>query len=216
MKKYYILTLAISLFTCSQAMGNLSAPQNVIEKPVTTTREITQNTIPNGEIQSSLTDEFIANLRDCKPYEEKASFNLMGAKISYKIKIDGWVNDFCTYHLSGKINSLGKDLKSSWGIKIKDSEISKIEPQIKCDFNKEQLNSVVDAIIEEDKQNIDQINKMMNDPQATYTIPDFNQLSPAEKKLMEIITVDKACTIVNSQELMQQITQLGTETQKSK
>src|SRR5574344_2156673 len=110
MKKYYILTLAISLFTCSQAMGNLSAPQNVIEKPVTTTREITQNTIPNGEIQSSLTDEFIANLRDCKPYEEKASFNLMGAKISYKIKIDGWVKGLRASPLSGNTSLFGTDL----------------------------------------------------------------------------------------------------------
>lgn len=224
MKKFTTLILILSLFIGTQAIGDVlkssnvtenkapvpEAVQTIIETEVLPAKEECetpqeQNPAPE-EIKSALTEEFINDLRMCKPYNEKVDFDLMGINLSFKIKIAGWNNDKCSYKISGKIKSLSKDFRKSFGIKISDSEISKIEPIVQCDFNKEQLETVVEAVIEEDKRSIEQINKMLNNQEIYF--PATKDLTLTEKKLVKMITEDNVCTVPNMDEIMVQFSKL--------
>lgn len=160
------------------------------------------------EVKSKLTDDIIKDLRSCKPQDEKYDFDLFGLNLSFRINIKGWVEDKCEYHMSAKVNSLGEEFRKSFGINVEDKKISQIVPRVECAFTKKQLNLLVDAVVEEDKRNVEQVNKLLNDPNAVYDIPSNNELTPSEKKLMDMLSQGEVCTIVNIDEVVQQMSEL--------
>lgn len=166
----------------------------------------------NSDIEEAkplLTDDIIKELRACTPQDEKYDFDIMGVNFTFKVKINGWVKDKCDYHLSAKINSLSEEVRNSFGVTAKDEKISKIEPKIQCGFNKKQLNLLVDAIVEEDKRNVDQINRIMNNPSEIVNLPTNSELTKKEKQLMEMLTEESVCSFVNIDEVMSQIQELS-------
>lgn len=167
-------------------------------------------------VQSKLTDDIIKDLRTCKPHDEKYDFDLFGLNLSFRINIKGWNNDKCEYHMSAKVNSLGEEFRKSFGITIDDKKVSKIEPKVECAFTKKQLNLLVDAVVEEDKRNVEQVNKLLNDPNAVYDLPSSNELTPSEKKLMDMLSQGEVCTVVNMDELIQQFSELMPEEEEKK
>lgn len=61
--------------------------------------------------------------------------------------MNGWVDNKCSLEMTGKISGIGKDIRDVFEVKISDDAIAKIEPFVKCNFTKDQMNIIVDAII---------------------------------------------------------------------
>ncbi len=162
-----------------------------------------------GEVKSVLTPEMINDLRTCKPYNEKFDFEIIGINISFRIKIDGWTDGKCTYHMSGKVNSLGKEIRETFGLTIPDKTIAQFEPKVMCGFDKDQLGVLVDAIVEEDKRNIAQLNGMLKNPDPEFLMQSSQDLTPQEQKLVDMIVEQNVCTIVNQDELIKLFTELN-------
>ena len=232
MKILKFLVITISLIFGTQAIAKIAevvAPiAPVPSDSVQTTRELkeeNQSDIKDEKVQSSdkpesvqskLTDEIIDDLRSCKPQDEKYNFDIFGLNLSFRINIKGWKNEKCEYHMSAKVNSLSEDFRKSFGITVEDKKISKIEPKVECGFTKEQLNLLVDAVIEEDKRNVEQVNKLLKDPNAALELNNSNELTPSEKQLMDMLSQGEVCTIVNMDELIKQFSELVPEPEEKK
>ena len=225
MKNIKVLILVLSLFVVgTQSIAALNSKVKAGEETklessdvVKTERKVIDDSSKDAEFDKTkveeakplLTDDIIKELRACTPQDEKYDFDIMGVNFTFKVKINGWVNDKCDYHLSAKINSLSEEVRKSFGVTAKDEKISKIEPKIQCGFNKKQLNLLVDAIVEEDKKNVDQINRIMNDPSEIVNLPTNSELTKKEKQLMEMLTEESVCSFVNVDEVMSQIQELS-------
>lgn len=233
MKKSGIVILILAFLLGSQAIAKIAEQVMPIvdqaPKPdtVQTTREVSETKIENEdsvsddksqqypeEIQSKLTDDIIKDLRTCKPQDEKYDFDFLGLNLSFFVKINGWVDDKCEYHMSAKVRSLGEDFRKSFGITAPDEKISKVEPKVQCAFTKKQLDILVDAIVEEDKRNVEQINQMLKNPDTVLELPNSDELTKKEKKLMDMLAEDNVCAIVNIDELIQQFGELVPEPKK--
>lgn len=233
MKKINIVVLIISLLVGTQAIAKIAevmAPVGASD-PVETKREVIKEqsdetsvektnvvdtNIDSEEIKSKLTEDMIKDLRECKPLDENYDFDLFGLSLTFGIKINGWVDKKCEYHMSAKVKNLSDDFRKSFGINVSNDKISKIEPKVECAFTKKQLNLLVDSVIEEDKRNVKQINKMLNDPNYIYELPSTNELTPSEKKLMDLLSQGEVCTVVNMDELIQQFSELMQSTTPTK
>ncbi|MBD5401922.1 hypothetical protein HDR58_03850 [bacterium] len=216
MKKIQTIILISALLIGTQSIANMAIkstmettaiPETV--RPAQSSEQEEKDTTDIEEIQSKITPEFVEELKACKPYDEESEIDIMGIKFAFKIKINGWADNKCNYKMSGKITGLSKEFRKSFDIKIADSEIAKFEPQIECGFTKEQLNVAIDAIIEEDQRNIAQINRILKNPEEAYNIPSTNDLTPQEKKLIDMIVEDNVCRVPNMDQLMQQFTDMS-------
>lgn len=225
MKKFKIIMLICTVLVGSQSIASVIKNKNLISlAPVPEVVQTTRGLIKNlegesdlkdenshneiEEIKSVLTPKMVEDLRDCKPYDEKFDFEIVGINISFKIKIDGWKDGKCTYHMSGKVNSLGKEIRENFGLTIPDKKIAQFEPKVQCGFDKEQLGVLVDAIVEEDKRNMDQLNGMLKNSDSEFLMRSAQDLTPQEQKLVDMIVEQNVCTIVNQDELIKLFTEL--------
>lgn len=218
MKNIKIIMLACIMFIGTQSIAGVLKGIDLISlapvpEAVQTSREIIKELESEPEvkdeaqpealqeIKNSLTPEMIKDLRTCKPYDEKFDFEIIGINISFKIKIDGWVDEKCTYHISGKVNKIGDEIRNSFGLTVSDDVVAKFEPKVQCGFDKDQLNILVDAVIEEDKRSTEQINSLLKNPEEAL-MHSAQELTPQEQKLVDMIVEQNVCTIVNQDELM--------------
>ncbi len=220
MKSIKVLLLVCAILIGSQSIASITKSKNLLSlaplpEAVQTTREIMdgldakpEEVIEVPAAKSTLTPEMIESLRACQPYDEKYDLDFMGFSFSFALKIDGWVDNKCNYHLSARVNRLGEDIRKSYNIKVSDADIAKFEPKVQCGFNKEQLELLVDAVVEEDKRSAERINQLMSDPEK-YTPKSAQELTPQEKKLVDMLMKDNVCYIVNQEELMQLFTEMS-------
>ncbi len=154
-----------------------------------------------------LTERYLSNLRTCEPVHIYETIDLFGLKVSFKLDINGWVDNKCAYYITGNIGGLGKDIREIFEVNVSDEAIAKIQPIVECKFSKEQLNILVDAIIARNEQNMTQISQMLENPEKKYDIQK-KKLTKEEEALIQMLAEGKACTVPNMQDLMQQITQI--------
>ncbi len=180
-----------------------SINQNVVEqaqgKTVTT---------PNifEEQLNALSARYMNNFRQCEPLHVNQYLDIFGLKLGFKLDINGWVDNKCSYEIKGRIDGIGKDIREVFNINIEDEAISKIEPIIKCDFTKDQLNILVDGMIARSETK-EQVRDMLQDPAEKYVARKI-KTSEAEQKMHKMIAESNACTIPNMEELMQNFSNL--------
>lgn len=155
-----------------------------------------------------LSKKYLNNFRTCEPLHISESMDIFGLKISFQVDINGWVNNKCSYYMTGNIGGLGKDIREVFNINqsVTDEQIAKFKPVIECNFSKDELNTMVDAFVARSERNATQIAQMLEKPNKKYN-DSIQKLTPEEEKLVQMITTGNVCKIPNSSELMEQFSQ---------
>lgn len=155
-----------------------------------------------------LSKKYLNNFRTCEPLHISESMDIFGLKISFQVDINGWVNNKCSYYMTGNIGGLGKDIREVFNINqsVTDEQIAKFKPVIECNFSKDELNTMVDAFVARSKRNTTQIAQMLEKPNKQYN-DSIQKLTPEEEKFVQMITTRNVCKIPNSAELMEQFSQ---------
>ena len=120
--------------------------------------------------------------------------------------MNGWVDNKCSLEMTGKISGIGKDIRDVFEVEISDDAIAKIEPLVKCNFTKDQMNIIVDAIIARNQKNETQIRQMLEKPTKKYK-DEPTKLTKEEEALVAML-LSGACTIPNQEELMKNLTEI--------
>lgn len=155
-----------------------------------------------------LSKKYLNNFRTCEPLHISESMDIFGLKISFQVDINGWVNNKCSYYMTGNIGGLGKDIREVFNINqsVTDEQIAKFKPVIECNFSKAELNTMIDAFIARNERNTIQIAQMLEKPNKKYN-DSIQKLTPEEEKFVQMITTGNVCKIPNSSELMEQFSQ---------
>ncbi len=155
-----------------------------------------------------LSKKYLNNFRTCEPLHISESMDIFGLKISFQVDINGWVNNKCSYYMTGNIGGLGKDIREVFNINqsVTDEQIAKFKPVIECNFSKTELNTMVDAFVARSERNTTQIAQMLEKPNKKYN-DSIQKLTPEEEKFVQMITTGNVCKIPNSSELMEQFSQ---------
>lgn len=155
-----------------------------------------------------LSKKYLNNFRTCEPLHITESLDFFGLKISIQVDINGWVNNKCSYYMTGNIGGLGKDIREVFNINqsVTDEQIAKFKPVIECNFSKAELNTMIDAFIARNERNTIQIAQMLEKPNKKYN-DSIQKLTPEEEKFVQMITTGNVCKIPNSSELMEQFSQ---------
>lgn len=155
-----------------------------------------------------LSKKYLNNFRTCEPLHISESMDIFGLKISFQVDINGWVNNKCSYYMTGNIGGLGKDIREVFNINqsVTDEQIEKFKPVIECNFSKAELNTMIDAFIARNERNTIQIAQMLEKPNKKYN-DSIQKLTPEEEKFVQMITTGNVCKIPNSTELMEQFSQ---------
>lgn len=156
-----------------------------------------------------LSKRYLDNFRTCEPLHMTESMDIFGLKISFQVDINGWVNNKCSYYMTGNIGGLGKDIREVFNISqsVTDEQIAKFKPVIECNFSKDELNTMVDAFVARNERNTEQIAQMLEKPNKKYSDA-LQKLTPEEEKLIQMITTGNVCKIPNTSELMEQFSQI--------
>lgn len=155
-----------------------------------------------------LSKKYLNNFRTCEPLHISESMDIFELKISFQVDINGWVNNKCSYYMTGNIGGLGKDIREVFNINqsVTDEQIAKFKPVIECNFSKAELNTMIDAFIARNERNTIQIAQMLEKPNKKYN-DSIQKLTPEEEKFVQMITTGNVCKIPNSTELMEQFSQ---------
>jgi hypothetical protein len=169
--------------------------QNVFEQANTVNTEVEYNL---SDKPKQLIDKYIQNFRDCEPLYMSQYIDWFGLKFEFNIGTKGFIDNKCVYNINAKLEGLGKDIREVYNIKVTDEQLSKIEPQIKCNFTKEQLNALVDYIITEEEKSNNSKPKKGN----------AEILTPTQKELLSHFMEDNVCTVINMDTLKNQILEI--------
>lgn len=132
----------------------------------------------------------------CTPYTEKLKTEYMGMNVEYTVEILGWINNRCILNFSMDILSPGSTFESTYGVSDDVVEVFGFAPKVRCEFSKQQLLYVGDSILEEKQKD----RKMLKTPEQ-IDLPDFRDMSFSDMKLLQVILNDRACKILNSDEI---------------
>jgi len=208
MKKVSIALLAAVLLAGTGCIAIQTVSVNEQKAINETTSQQYTDIVKSAQNENSLqwtelSKRYEKNLRTCEPAHFAQTLDLFGLKISFNADINGWVDNKCSYSLTGKIHSVGKDIREVYNLNFADEDIAKIEPQIKCDFTKTELNTLVDGILDA-SQTAGKTTKVTSKKETT-------SLTPAEQKAAEMLLSGKVCTVPNMNEVMQQYMNLNSQ-----
>jgi hypothetical protein len=202
MKNFKVLALFLFLLLGSASLANVSQQanqneftQNVFEQAIVVNNKVEQQMTDKTQI---LFDKYLNNFRECEPLHLSQYLDLFGLKLGFKIDINGWVADKCEYFFSAKLEGLGKDIRDVYDVKVSDSQISQIEPKIKCGFSKEQLNAMVDYMLAESQKT----------EANTIKVSKKEGLTPEQRNLIALFMDKNACTVLNLDTLQSQLIEL--------
>lgn len=216
MKKFTAVILFAIIVTCTQTISKAIQTRNIEEQKelYKNTQEqaltLEKNSSENFDLKfNALAERYIKNFRNCEQIHINDYINFFGLKISFNFDINGWQNNKCSYNLTGRIDSIGNDIKEIFELNIPDEKISQIVPQIKCDFSKDELNILVDGIIARKESELVQINNTLKNPTDKYQ--EKRTLTKEEEKMIKMLTNGTTCTIPNTAELIQKFSELTTQ-----
>lgn len=205
------LTLMITTTTTGNAFTASKVDQQKDINKGTVTQIVTKKTAEDADYDAKaaeLTNRYLNNIRTCEPFHYSQYMDIFGLKLDLKIDINGWVNNKCNYALTGKIGGLGKDIREVFEINIKDEMLSKFEPKIECNFTKNDLNTIVAAIMARNEKNEVLVSQMLESPEKKYTKSKKTDITPEEEQLISLLTGGQACQILNKDDLIKSFTEL--------
>ncbi len=224
MKKIKILAAAAILVMLGQTVSNAIQSGNLPAQ-----KEVNKNTVEQVQSGKSdyvtvsvqklneLTDRYYNNIRTCEPLHIHHSSEIFGSKFGFNIDINGWNNDKCEYRLGVNLDSLGKDIREVYDVKVTDEQLGKLKPVLECNFTKEQLNLMVDAIIARNRLKEEQLKEMLANPNEKYVNnKKYSKMTPEEEKLVAVLMGGNVCTVPNKDELMNQFTEIMSTIQPKK
>lgn len=213
MKRVKTLIILTALVLCSQGVTNAIQTGNL-----QTQQEINKNTVKQAGVEKTaevaeklnmLTDRYYNNLRTCEPLHFHHYMDIFGFKFGFKIDINGWNADKCEYRMAFNMDSFGKDIKDVFDIKITDEQLTKLKPVVECNFTKEQLNIMVDAVIARNQKSAEQFREMLKNPNEKYVnSKKSTSITPEEEKLLAVLMGGNVCSVPNKDELMNQFTDI--------
>lgn len=160
-----------------------------------------------SEIQKPAKSNFEQNFAMCKPYREKLSAEYLGMLIDYELIIRGWINDKCVIDFVSRVKGTGPSFSKTYNTAPKDAQIFSFAPQIKCEFTKEQLEYTGDVVLQEKERDSGITNNMLKNPNS-INLPQMNNLSQSDTRLLEVIIGDRACEIINDKNLEEMVKNL--------
>ena len=154
---------------------------------------------------TELMNRYMTNLRTCEPIHLSQSIDIFGLKANYQFDVNGWVDNKCSYYMTGNIGGLGKDIRDIFKINATDEDIAKIKPIVQCNFNQEELDILIDGFVAAQERKIEE---KLSPASAEVSVSSKKKLSPAEEKMMEMLMSGQACTVLNQEQLMQDFSKL--------
>ena len=136
-------------------------------------------------------------LKTCKPFNENVNINFLGLDATLNIKGNGFTNKKCTYDLSAKLNSIPTGLLSEADNKY-NSNIIGIEPKVRCELSKEQVEKVIDEFDEAYNQYVS--DKMGKSSKVAKR--NFEKKISQDKVFNELVN-EHVCKIINEDEILQ-------------
>lgn len=152
--------------------------------------------------ENLLEQRYISNFKNCELLHIQQKYDFFGLKVGFTFDINGWVDNKCSYKLSGEINGIGKDIREVYGVKVTDEELSELKPVIECKFNQEQLDTLVDVVMQNRKSEKKYLGSILKKNDGKL-LEQPEQLTPDEQKLLSMIVAGETCFIPNQEELMQ-------------
>ena len=216
MKKIQTLILLTAMLFSTQTIASAIQTRNVSEQQAINkkTQEQIQSSIEKSSYLGfeskiyKLADRYVNNLRTCEPLHYHDYIDIFGLKINLQFDINGWKDNKCSYFMTGNVDSIGKDIREVFEVKVADEKIAKIAPQIQCNFTKDELNILVDGILSKTESDI--VESVLK-PTDKYQEPKPRKLTPEEKKMIKMLSNGKTCTIPNMDELIQQFSELNSQ-----
>ena len=208
MKKILLYTILLTLPTSANAIQtmNVSEAQYFNES---TTQQVKNSNNLSSEKFDLLAKRYYNDLRECVPFHYNQRLDFFGLKINFNIDINGWnTQNKCEYKITGNIDSIGKDIREVYNVKVSDEKISEIRPVFECKFTKEQLNILAEAMISKNQNNTKTISKMLESPEKSLKHSKKENLTPEEEKFIAMLSTENACIIPNKDELMEKFTEI--------
>lgn len=137
------------------------------------------------------------SLSMCIPYKETLTTEYMGVNMKYTIDIVGWQGNKCILNFEANMLDTGSGFEDYYGVSAESAQVFGFAPKVRCEFTQKQLVYVGDNILEE--KNTDR--KMLKNPNQ-INLPNANELTFSDIKLLQVIFNDKACKIVNSDDFV--------------
>ena len=203
MKKLYFVALLTVLLVGTHAFADV----------VTTTRRINPTSTPsqqkrvtnpavkkvNTQQQAPSSNEtrLSQSVKTCRKYSETLDSTISGVDFNFKISILGWNNNKCRVDFVAKSTGINEIFSSLHGMDASMATITTFEPNVRCEFTKQQLERVGDSILQEEERAKNSGRKMLTDP-SLVTIKSVSELSGSDAALMDVILRERACTILNA------------------
>ncbi len=211
--KFLVLMLAILAGTQCIALqtNSIEGAKNINKN---TAVQVKKGTTPANPLEylskyNELMDRYVKNFRGCEPLHMSQSIDLFGLKISYQVDVNGWVDNKCSYYMTGNIGGIGKDIREIFDVKASDETIAAIKPELKCNFTQSQLNVLVDGFIAAQERKMAEATEASLSAEKSLAYKK-TKLSPAEEKLVAMFVTENVCTVPNKDELMEQFNKLIT------
>lgn len=202
--KKFIISLILSIIICGSSYA--------VENPEMTTFESlfyikATHTVPSDSVQDlklSITDPkylpvFKSFISSCRPFNENIEVDIFGFNFSFNVKNAGWIENNCSYTITAKVNSITDEMKTALKITAPTEEITSIVPEVKCNFDKEQLALFADVIAEKSS-----FLTPKNDKLAVYR-PASKDISKLDEKFISMIKKDNVCKVTNMEEILELI-----------
>ena len=209
MKKFYLIWLLTILLVGSQiVMADVVTTKRRIQTPPQQTQEqqraprkvtpaaggpgVVQEHAPLKNKETKLTK----SVKSCRPYSETLDTTISGVDFNFKIAIKGWQNNNCRVDFVAKSTGLN-DIFSTLHGDPSNAIITTFEPNIRCEFTKQQLLRVGDSILQEEERAQSGASRMLKNP-ALIDIKSASQLTGSDAALVDVILNEGACNILNA------------------
>ncbi len=207
MKKSYLILLLTVLFLGGSVFADVVQTTRKINKPpVQNQQKNTNANAPRVKSSSNINktapqnNKLVNSVKMCKPYSETMTFGMSGVDFDFNVKIDGWVGNKCILNFNAKSNGANSTFKQLYGVDASSAQILTYAPKVRCGFTKQQLEYVGDSILQEKERNNGASHNMLKDP-SSLDISSFMNMSASDRRLMDVLLNDRACTILNMNEL---------------
>lgn len=203
MKKIYIFILFAGLFIGSQVMADVVTTTRKINKPQSQTQQKQQNVQTQTRkttppvTKRTTGNKLVDNIMSCKPYSETMVSDIDGVNFDFKVTIAGWVNNKCRLDFISDVSGIASSFKQLYGVDASQAQISAFAPKVRCEFTKQQLAYVGDSILQEEARKKGGNGRMLKNPDEIS----FDNFTASDARLMKILLNDRACTILNANDL---------------
>ena len=204
MKKFYFIWLFTVLLIGSQiVMADVVTTTRKIQKPTENPQQEqsqygSPTRVKKEQVAPAKKGAKLANsVKSCKRYSETLDSTISGVDFNFKISILGWIDNKCRVDFEANSTGINEMFSLIHGMDPSMAKISSFEPNVRCEFTKEQLARVGDSILQEEERGQNGASKMLKNPEL-ITIKSASELSGSDAALMDVILREGACTILNA------------------